>query len=172
MRKVVIVVLMLVAGQAYAQKPMRDSLSNYTGIWMGFTFADTNTVKPKLQAPLLWRIHRIDTLKQEIELTQTGQRFDDASVIENPKKQIHKILVEPSGFSIELEGRLPNSKYRVHLSHSGMQDLKAMKGVFERSDQKETSTTFIFGKISDDVSDDIKPNGKVEVIITPPPPIK
>jgi uncharacterized protein (DUF1810 family) len=170
--KATIIALFLLAGQASAQGITRDSLSNYTGIWMGFSFPDSSNLKPKSTARLVWRIHHVDTIKNEIEITQTGQRFDNASEIENPKKEIYKMYFDSSGFSIALRGGLPNSKYKLRLSHSKLQDLKAMKGVFERSDKKETSSLFIFAKISDDTSDYVKPIGKVEVVVSAPPSIK
>jgi hypothetical protein len=170
--KATIIALILLAGQASAQGIARDSLSNYAGIWVGFSFPDSSNLKPKSTAHLVWRIHHVDTIKNEIEITQTGQRFDDASEIENPKKEIYKMHFDSLGFSIVLKGGLPNSKYKLSLSHSKFSDLKAMKGVFERSDQEETSSPFIFAKISDDTSDYVKPIGKVEVVVSPPPPIK
>jgi hypothetical protein len=170
--KATIIALILLAGQASAQGIAGDSLSNYTGIWTGFSFPDSSNLKPKSTAHLIWRIHRIDNIKNEIQITQTGQRFDNASEIENPKKEIYKMHFDTLGFLIELRGGLPNSKYKLRLSHTKLQDLKAMKGIFERSDQKETSSLFIFAKISDDTSDYVKPIGKVEVVVSPPPPIK
>jgi len=170
--KATIVALILLAGQVSGQGISRDSLSNYTGIWMGFSFPDSSNLKPKSTARLFWRIHRIDTMKNEIEITQTGQRFDNASEINNPKKEIYKMHFDSLGFSIALKGGLPNAKYNLRLSHSKFEDFKAMKGVFNRSDQKETSSLFIFAKISDDTSDYVKPIGKVEVVVSPPPPIK
>src|SRR5690242_17814886 len=97
--KATIIALMLLAGQASAQGIAHDSLFNCTGIWMGFPFPDSSNLKPKSTASLIWRIHHVDTLKKEIEITQTSQRFDNASEIENPKKEIYKMHIDSSGFS-------------------------------------------------------------------------
>ena len=47
----------------------------------------------------MWRIHSIDVLKNEIEITQVGQRFDDGSEIKEPKKATYKIANDTNGFA-------------------------------------------------------------------------
>jgi len=167
--RILILGFVLIANEASGQSPIKNT---YTGIWAGFAKPSPEQPQKREDIHLFWRVHRIDTVKNEIEITQTGQRFDDGSEIDGPKKAIYKFSLSDAGFSIMLDGREQNSKYKLNLSPLKMQDMIALNGSFERLDKKAESKAFLFAKISDDISEYVKPKGKVEVIVTPPPPIK
>jgi len=160
------------ASQASGQNAMKKSLGTYAGTWAGLSKQTLEQMQKGEGIHLYWRVHRIDTVKNEIDITQISQHFDDGSEIKHPKKETYKFILDGTVFSIKLNGHQSGSKYKLSLSPSEIPDMTALNGSFERLDKKTESKIFLFARTSDVISDYIKPEGKIEVLITPPPPVE
>jgi hypothetical protein len=170
--KVLILLTVLLTNQVMGQNNVKKSLKEYTGTWSVYAKQSLEQMQKQKVSILIWRIHSIDVLKNEIEITQLGQRFDDGSEIKEPKKATYKIVTDTNGFAIILKGRQKNSKYKLTLSPLPITEIMMLSGTLERLDKKEENKLFTLGKTSEDTSVIETPLKKVEVVVQPPPPIE
>lgn len=175
--KVLILLTALLTNQAMSQSNAKKSLNEYTGTWTGLAKQTLEQMQEQLKKNkglfLMWRIHSIDVLKNEIEITQLGNRFDDGSEINEPKKATYKIVTDANRFAIILNGRKKNSKYKLTLSPAPVTEIMMLNGTLERLDKKQENRLFTLARVSEDTSSVIEtPLKKVEVVVQPPPPIE
>ena len=174
--KVLILLTTLLTNQAMGQNNVKKSLNEYTGTWTMHEKQTLEQMQEQLKKQkgvfLMWRIHSINVLKNEIEITQVGQRFDDGSEIKEPKKATYKIVTDAAGFAIILKGRQKNSKYKLTLTPLPITEIMMVSGTFERLDKKQENKLFTLAKVSEDTSVIETPLRKVEVVVQPPPPIE
>ena len=170
--KVLIPLIVLLTNHAMGQSNVKKSLNEYTGTWSVYAKQSLEQMQKQKISILIWRIHSIDVLKNEIAITQIGQRFDDGSKINGPKKATYKIITDTAGFAILLKGSQKNSKYKLTLSPLPITEIMMLSGTLERLDKKEENKLFTLGKTSEDTSIIETPLKKVEVVVQPPPPIE
>jgi hypothetical protein len=170
--KVLILLTVLLTNQVMGQNNVKKSLNQYTGTWSVYAKQSLEQMQKQKVSILIWRIHSIDVLKNEIAITQIGQRFDDGSEIKEPKKATYKIVTDTNGFAIILKGHQKNSKYKLTLSPLPITEIMMLSGTLQRLDKKEENKLFTLGKTSEDTSVIETPLRKVEVVVQPPPPIE
>lgn len=96
-----ILMLAAISGECSAQKIAAIPSSDYTGLWFG---GSAHLVNGKNQLSMfLWKIHKIDNVKREIELTELMKHFDDSTEIENPVRRVYKGFANKDGLEIELK---------------------------------------------------------------------
>ena len=170
--KVLTLLTILFTNPSMAQDNVKESLNQYTGTWSVFLKQPLEQMQKRKVSVLMWRIHSIDVLKNEIAITQIGQRFDDGSEIKEPKTATYKIVTDTNGFAILLNGRQKNSKYKLTLTPLPVTEIIMLSGTLERLDKKEENKLFTLGKISEDTAILKTPLRKVEVVVQPPPPVE
>lgn len=150
------------------------SADSLTGTWAGsFTQLSDNS-KNKHQNSFMWRIHKIDVAKQQVELTEIGNHFNDGSIIDNPKKLTYKGYIEDNCLVIEFNSQKTNSNTTFRLQIKRMDGMLMLQEISAPDDKTGESTLIgMLGKISNDISTYTKPKeGEIEVAIAAPPPIK
>ncbi|ETZ21829.1 hypothetical protein [Pedobacter sp. V48] len=154
-----------------AQSKQTDTLNKFTGTWGGIAIKRLNENEIHRPYSVTWRIHRIVNSKNQIELTEIGQRFESYEEIEKPKKAIYKGYIDKDSLFIEISNPATKSRYSVKLALNQIGEHYGLRGNVEPVGTDE-SLMFSLTKFSDDTSKYVKPKDEVEVIVMPPPPIK
>ena len=167
--------MMLLCLRAQSQEKTTSPLSpKFTGTWAGtISQQDTTNTLPKVVS-FMWRIHSIDSLKREVQVTEVGRHFSDGSAIENPEKKTYKGTYSDSTLVIEYVNPAKKEKFVFKLKRKITGDMMLMQGstVVESSGKKLTYD-YTIAKFSDDTSIYVKPKeGEIEVAIASPPPVK
>ena len=152
-----------------AQSKQTDTLNKFTGTWGGVAIKRLNESEIHRPYSIIWRIHRINNSKNQIELTEIGQRFESYEEIEKPKKAIYKGHIDKDTLSIEISNPTTNNKYLVKLSLNQNDQHFMLIGTVEPIGTDD-SLMFSLTKFNDDTSKYVKPKDEVEVIVMPPPP--
>ena len=84
-----------------AQETAASSSQEYTGLWSGGCYHLVNGENKS--SSMLWKIHKVDNTKKQIELTELMYNFDDTTEIENPLRKIYKGFTNDNGLQIELK---------------------------------------------------------------------
>lgn len=104
LKSILIASLVLVTQVAKSQndstKVLADSL---LGTWAGSFNRLSDNVENRRQTPIIWRIHKIDMAKEQVELTEIGNQFSNGAIIDNPKKSTYRGLLEDSCLVIEFD---------------------------------------------------------------------
>lgn len=157
------------------EKPTSHLSPKFTGTWTGMiSQQDTTYTLPKMVS-FMWRIHSIDSLKREVQVTEIGRYFSDGSAIVNPKKKIYKGTYSDSTLVIEYVNPAKKEKFVFNLKKKSMDDMLLMQGsTLVKSSGKKVTYNYMLGKFSDDTSIFVKPKKgeEVEVSIASPPPIR
>ncbi len=154
-----------------AQSKQTDTLNKFTGTWGGIVIKRLNENEIHKPYSIIWRIHRIVNSKNQIELTEIGQRFESYEEIKKPKKAIYKGHIDKNTLSIEISNSTTKSKYLVKLNLNQNEEHSMLIGTVEPIGTND-SLMISLTKFNDDISDEIGPVKSVEVILTPPPPPK
>lgn len=84
MRTLLLLTIILTCNAARSQTATTNTISDdLPGTWIGYFMQIDKTGAGKGQAQLLWRIHCVDSVKKQVELTEMGQRFDNGAEIQN-----------------------------------------------------------------------------------------
>lgn len=158
-----------VVNRTMAQNTQTDTLNKFTGTWVGVATKQRNENEIYRPYSVSWRIHRIDNSKNQIELTEIGQRFESYDEIKKTKRATYKGNVDKDSLFIEIRNHTSKSKYLVKLGLKQNEGHSALVGTVEHVGTNE-SMMFLLTKISDDTSKYITPIKSTQVIITPPPP--
>jgi len=133
-------------------------LDSYKGTWIGVA---TKQIKgEKRISQIIWRIHNINNLKNEIEITELNQHFDYPGQIYEPKKRTYA-------------GKISNDKLCVSLKDSVGDDIKIVLYLFEQDGSRFLQNAngqfnkyiFSLGKINNDTSIYVKPKDSVKVTV-------
>ena len=109
------------------EKPTNPLSPKLTGTWIGrIAHHDTNHALPK-SVSFMWRIHSVDSLKKEVQLTEAGEHFSDGSAIVNPKKKTYKGTFGDSTLVIEYVNQAKKEKFVFNLKKKSMDDMLLSK---------------------------------------------
>ncbi|NQX55769.1 hypothetical protein HQN86_19260 [Pedobacter panaciterrae] len=156
---------------AMAQSKQTDTLNKFTGTWSGVATKRLNENEIYRPYSITWRIHHIDNSKNQIELTEIGQRFESYEEIKKPKKATYKGHIDKDTLSIEISNPKTKNKYLVKLSLNKNEEHSMLIGKVEPIGTND-SLMFLLTKNGDDTSKYVKPKDEVEVVVLPPPPSK
>lgn len=156
----------------YAQTMKADSTYNYTGTWMVHRMQQIKDISEIRKIKYsIWRIHEIDSTKNEVTITQIGHYLEDGAEIPQPQKEKIKGQVTEDGLILEVEDRISKQSHRLTL-HSEMEgDLFTLKSFTGEGFPPADEFHIRMAKIADDTADYVKPEVEVEVIVMPPPPV-
>ena len=174
-KSLILFLLIFIGKPVYSQTTTTDTISNnIEGTWMGSYSLIRKDANDKASRPIYWRIHRVNNLKKEIEITEIGQAFDNGMEINDPKKLVYKGTYIDSTLVVYYNREVANVKYTFVFKRIKMDDLNGLQAeVNEDFDRSKFVKRFSLWKIRDDKSIyDKKAIRKVEVSIAPPPPIK
>lgn len=157
--------LLLLSSLSFGQTGLRDTLTNYTGTWFGSVTTVVNG-ETKMNS-FQWRIHKVDNVREIIELTDLSKLVLDAEPI-TPVRSAHKGGTSSKGLWIELKDE-HGAVVKVNLT--AFRDEEGTLGLKTSEDAQKAGRDFYFLlKISDDTSTYVKSEKVVEVIVMPPPP--
>lgn len=117
-----------------------------------------------------WRIHNIDNLKNQIELTEVGEGYGSGKEIKNPKRAIYKGHTEVDSLFMEFSNGRTKGKFIFKMKFEKEGESTLLRGFVQKNDGNKDILPFHLVKISDDTSAEIGPVKSVEVILNPPPP--
>jgi hypothetical protein len=175
LKSLLVVSLVLITQTAKSQtdstKVLADSL---LGTWAGSFNRLSDYVENRRQTPIMWRIHKIDIGKKEIELTEIGQRLFDGSIIDNPEKSTYTGFFKDSCLVIEFDKQKKDKNMTLTLRIKRLDRMLVLQEISAPDKNTGRSTLIcMLGKISSDSSKYQKPKkGEVEVVITAPPALK
>jgi hypothetical protein len=172
-KSIILFVLIFIGKTAFAQSDKVDSLSrDLKGSWVGMSM---NKAKNEGQGPMilvLWRIHSLDSLKKQIEITEFNQTLD-GSKIHNPNKHVYKGTYTDSTLIIHYDREVANVTYTLEFQRTKLNGINMLQAnANEDFDKTKDKMMFYLSKISDDAPIyDKKAFQEVEVSISTPPPI-
>jgi hypothetical protein len=170
-----VLIILLFAQVAKSQTDLKMMISDsLTGTWVGSFSQSIGQKENKRPILIFWRIHKIDEEKQQVEMTQMGQRLD-GSDIKKPKSLTYKGFFKDSCLVLEFNKETSGMNLTLRLKKNKMDEMFLLQDMSTRDPGKGTITTVcILGKISDDVSKYKKPKNseRVEIAIASPPPVK
>lgn len=163
--------LTLICKIAWSQNNAKSIVSNnLLGTWIGIigqTDANGGDQEP---VKIAWRIHSIDTLKEQVELTDMAQRFNDGAEIENPIKLKYKGTYRDSIFLVTFDKQPKKLTFTFKVKRNDLDGKLLLMGqaiADDIGDQKVVG--FHLVKVSDDTSEYVKPKkGRIAVTITSP----
>ena len=119
---------MLLCLRAQSQEKTTSPLSpKFSGTWAGtISQQDSTNTLPKVVS-FMWRIHNIDSLKREVQVTEVGRHFSDGSAIENPEKKTYKGTYGDSTLVIEYVNQAKKEKFVFNLKKKSMDDMLLSK---------------------------------------------
>ncbi len=171
-----LLIAILIGNTARSQENHKKVITeNLLGTWIGFFAQSGSTARLKRQAQLVWRIHSIDTVKSQIELTDMGQNFTNGIEIKKPMKLKYKGTLKDSTFVIEFNNKGAYGTFTFKFVRKKLDDTFVLSGVTAEDDNVDhIKTNYYFVKISDDTSKYVRPKKgtEVDVAIATPPPIK
>jgi len=152
----------------------QSAADSLTGTWAG-TFRQINDNSENRQNTFIWRIHKIDIARKQVELTEIGNHFNNGLKIDDPKKSTYRGFFEKNRLVIEFKGKKSNTDITFRLEIKRMDGMLMLQEI-SAPDIKTGQSTLIcmLGKISDDTSKYQKPKKgeEVEVATASPPPLK
>jgi hypothetical protein len=163
--------LLISSHTAKSQATAKSAMSNnLLGTWLGIIVPTNEKGADREPVKIVWRIHSIDNLKKQVELTDMRQRIFDGSEIENPKKSTYKGSYTDSVFVIEFDSLATSVKFNLKFKRDVSDERPLLQGKAVTNDngnRKEVSFNLL--KINDDTSKYVTPKkGSVEVTIMPP----
>jgi hypothetical protein len=156
---------------AMAQNIQLDTLSKFKGTWAGSSMEISKGKEFTRVSYVIWRIHGINNLVNQIEVTEINQKVYTGEEIKDPVKTIYKGRVVGDSLFAEVEGPANKNKLLVKLGFGKTEGVDLLKGTVESTEPKD-NFAFHMIRINDDISTYVKPKEFVEVIVTPPPPVK
>lgn len=155
-----------------AQSKQTDTLNKFTGIWLGMRASPLAGVDAKKPSFISWRIHNIDNLKNQIELTEVGEGYGSGKEIKKPKRAIYKGHTEVDSLFMEFSNGRTKGKFTFKMKLEKEEGGTLLRGFVQKNDGNKDSLPFYLIKVSDDTSTYIKPIKAAQVIVMPPPPPK
>lgn len=146
-----------------------DTLKKITGTWGGASM-DVSKGKYESVSYVTWRIHDIDNVKNQVEITEINQKVYTGKEIKDPKKTIYKGRVDGDFLLVEV-GDLDEKKYSVKLKFDDSGEINVLKGSV-RAEKNKHDFVFHMLRSNDDISTYVKPTGDFQIIITPPPSVE
>lgn len=142
---------------ASGQKTDSDTLSIFYGTWVGFTEKKGPTLDP-----LIWRIHKIDNDKKQIELTEIGYSLDGLE-LSKPKRSINQGTATKNALNITIvDSKGKPVELKLTIEYDG--EIYSMS-----NSPNKNEGSLRFGKISSDASY-VNPSPPAKVRFTAPPP--
>lgn len=155
-----------------AQSTQPETSNKLQGTWFAALLGSFDGKETKRSPLIIWRIHKVDNSKNQIELTEAGERFENAKDINNPKRMKYKGHADGDSLFIELNSHVSKGKFIVKLKLESEEENIVLKGSIQKTDGNNDSLLFYLTKVSDDTSTYIKPIKAAQVIVMPPPPPK
>lgn len=165
----------MIASTVYSQTKDKSDANYFLGTWSGMV-GRSATDKLKMDYSIfIWRIHKVDTDKDQIEMTEVYYKPSMYDTISTEKPRMSYLArIEGKSLSIQLTDLEADTTFMLKLSPdtiSGMQYLKSEPGKLRFQNRK---VGYVIRKIDDD-SGDVPPKDQrmqVEVIVQPPPPVE
>lgn len=170
LKTVFIIACFFIANTTKAQSTQPDTLSKFTGTWLGATLPPLDGKDIKRLSYIIWRIHHIDNSKNQIELTEIGERFESAIEVKKPMKMNYKGYADGDSLFVDLNNHVTKGKFTFKMKLEKEEGGTLLRGFVQKNDGNKDSLPFYLIKVSDDTSTYIKPIKAVEVIVMPPPP--
>ncbi|MGY4384486.1 hypothetical protein ACVWYN_001512 [Pedobacter sp. UYP24] len=171
-----LVTAVLIGNTARSQDNHKKVITdNLLGTWIGFFVQSGGKAGLNRHAQLVWRIHRIDSIKSQVELTDMGQNFTDGVEIKKPIKLKYNGTSKDSTFVIEFENKGAYKTFAFKFVRKKENDMFLLNGITaEENNGNHINTSYYLVKISDDTSKYVRPKKGKEVVvaIASPPPIK
>lgn len=156
---IIVCTLFLITFECPGQQSV-DSVGKFTGLWFGTA---TSQVNGKNRASnIIWKIHHIDTAKQEIKMTELSESFEDSKDINEPSSKIYRGTAEDSVLHIQLKRR-NGSTIKLNLKLTNRDGYILENSDTENSNKHEYA--IFLGKISNDISPYVKPKSPASVEI-------
>lgn len=101
---------------------------NILGTWIGILGQTDENAGYKEPVKIAWRIHSIDHVKKQVELTDMGQRIHDGSEIENPIRLKYNGTYRDSVFVIAFDKPVKHVKFTFKVKRNGLDDRLLLVG--------------------------------------------
>ena len=169
---VFILLYFLFTGPVYSQsKITQKDADNFLGTWTGIISRGATNIAKMDYSVLLWRIHKVDIDKNQIEMTEIYYKAVSDTVSTDKLRMIYPARIENKSLHIQLTDRDTTFTLKLlPMIIDGKQNLRSEPGILRFKDQE---VSYMIEKVDSDTTN-LPPKDQrkvVTVIVQPPPPM-